>query len=127
MDTFKNTPEWKLENLKGAILLASQTIKSLEIINGGGAIAVLSFYGHALTSTSSTAAFNKCALIVALVAFALGVGSAVFCSIAAYISQRLVAVGTTGEMTAFYFSLSFGLLSAILFVVGVVASAFSFK
>ena len=101
MTDFRDTQEWRLENLKGTILLASQTIKSLEIINGGAAIGILTFYGH-ISSERGTTGLNKCAIIVALVCFGLGVFSAVACSFSAYIAQRIVATNSRGEMAWFH-------------------------
>lgn len=122
----RNSPEWRIENLKGTITLAAQTIKSLELINGAAAVGLLTFYGHvAVGSTASS--INRCALIVALVSFGLGVLSATICGLAAYLSQRVVATGSPGETGYFYGAMFFGLSSAACFLGGLIAGGFALK
>ena len=118
--------EWQLENLRGAIRLAGQTIKSLEIINGGGAVGILTFYGNVLSKGSPSIPFNIPALLLALWCFGLGGGTAVLCSIFSYGSQRVVATNAKGEMVLFSLALLAGLISVALFISGAVSAGLSF-
>lgn len=116
-EDIKQTKEWRVENLKGAIVLAGQTIKSLEIINGGGAIGILTFYGH------SPAGVNKNGLMFALTFFGLGVASAVACSLVAYLSQRAAALNDSRELNCFRVAVALGAISVVCFIIGLVAGA----
>jgi hypothetical protein len=118
--------EWQKENLKGAIQLAGQTIKSLEIVNGAGAISLLAFYGNVITQNYDSNLDGQ-ALKWALYYFGLGVGSAVSCSILAYLSQRVVATSTPGEFWLFASGLACALGSAVLFILGVCTAGQSFN
>lgn len=116
------------EHMRAAFAFGAQTIKSLEIVNGGAAIAILTFYGNVLSRSNSAFEFNRAALTASLLFFGLGVLSAVLCSVFAYISQLQTArldperLEAGMRMTAF----GFGLFSALLFGAGVVAAALSF-
>ncbi len=118
--------EWRVENLKGAITLAAQTIKSLEIVNGGAAIAILTFYGNLVSSSDTDVPIDKPSIVVALTVFGGGVLFATLCSIFAYLSQRFAAVQHRGELLCFYIAVSMGLLSGLCFLAGTVAAAASF-
>jgi hypothetical protein len=84
------TDSVSIENLKGAIALGSQTLKSLEIINGGAVLAILTFYGSAVKDNGKVP-FDKWELSQSLVIFAIGLTLAVAASCAAYIGQRIAA------------------------------------
>lgn len=123
--TDQNHFEWKLENLKGAIQLAAQTIKSLEIANGGGAIGVLTFYGNALVGRN-LAVGCKGYLLGSLVAFGGGIFFAVMTSLLAYVAQRIVATDGAYELRWFYCALATAFLSVFCFLAGVLLAGLSF-
>jgi hypothetical protein len=81
-----------VQNLKGAIELGQQTLKSLELVNGGAVIAILSFYGN-VVKDGSTAPIDPTALTHGLASFATGLGAAVLAAIFAYLSQLGDATG----------------------------------
>lgn len=132
--------EWQTENLKGAIQLGGQTVKSLELVNGAAAIAVLTFYGNLISkgasssncekATATVAGLDSAALKCALTSFALGVASAVLCSILGYVSQLVAATQTDAvkmEINIRLFAVGFGIVSAGLFVLGIVSASGIFK
>jgi hypothetical protein len=84
------TDSVSVENLRGAIALGSQTLKSLEIINGGAVLAILTFYGNAVKDHGKVP-FDKAQLSQSLVIFSVGLTFAVAASCAAYIGQRIAA------------------------------------
>ncbi|MBI1252104.1 MAG: hypothetical protein GC189_11595 [Alphaproteobacteria bacterium] len=114
------------EGHAGAVSLAVAGLQSLILINGGGAVALLAFYGEAL-SEGRTGGIDLRWFEGSLLLFALGVAAAAFATILAYISQlfwtqtrgapgkRDTAVRVAAILGAF--------LSAALFVVGIVFAA----
>ena len=114
-------------NLQGAIDLGAQTIKSLILVNGVAAGALLTFYGNGGAGQVTVPAFKS-----ALILFGLGVVAAVFCSVFAYLSQLVTATvasekGQSGEIALRLVSIVLGVISATLFFSGVVASAFGIR
>jgi hypothetical protein len=118
---------WNLENLRGAINLGGQAIKSLEIVNGAAAIGVLTFYGNAAEKAVGRA-IDLGWLRAGLIAFAGGVALSIITSICAYISQILAATRqpSLGEIRWRIVALVFGIGSAAMFVSGVVFVAIAF-
>jgi hypothetical protein len=116
--------EWQRENLKGAIQLASQTIKSLELANGGAAIALLTFYGNSI-SHGTALKLSLLYLRVGLICFAAGLFLAVVCAIFAYFSQLGTAIRwrEATEVRLRLIAIGAGVVSALLFASGVVSSA----
>lgn len=116
--------EWQRENLKGAIQLAAQTIKSLELANGGAAIALLTFYGNSI-SRGSAIRLSTAYLRVGLICFAAGLFLAVVCAIFAYFSQLGTAIGwrETTEVRLRLIAIGAAIASTALFASGVVSSA----
>jgi Flp pilus assembly CpaE family ATPase len=120
--------EWQRENLKGAIRLGGQTIKSLELVNGGAVIAVLTLYGH-LAISGQSVMLDRRAMERALVCFATGVGCAVGTSILAYLSQLAAAqvapvwLDQRGRNAA----IVLGLLSLGAFIAGVWQAGVAFR
>lgn len=111
-------------NLQGAIDLGKATINSLILVNGAAAGGLLTFYGNATAKGSPVP--HPGALTASLILFGFGVFAAVCCSICAYISQ--LAVGSfTGpkhlENPVRYGAMAAGILSAMLFLLGVIAGA----
>lgn len=121
--------EWQTENLRGAINIGAQTIKSLELINGGAVIAVLTFYGNVLSSSPGEIDIDRSWLTPALLNFASGVAWAVLCSILAYLSQLFSATKPAWSRTEQVLrggAVLAGLVSAGLFVLGVYGCAMAF-
>jgi hypothetical protein len=119
--------QWNLENLKGAIALGGQAVKSLELVNGGAAIGLLTFYGNAAAKNPQTS-IDVWWLKLALVSFAMGVALAVLTSILAYISQLISATEnpSDAEVNWRLGALTAGISSAITFVLGVIFVAVAF-
>ena len=117
---------WNLENLKGAILLGSQAIKSLELVNGAAAVGVLTFYGNyaAKGGTGIDPRFLKWGLV----AFAIGVAFAILTAICGYLSQLIAAVFPPPNAEGHWRvgALVAGVCSAFCFVGGVVFVALAF-
>ena len=118
---------WNLENLKGAISLGGQTVKSLELVNGGAAIGILSFYGNIALSCYPVADPHMVA--EGLKAFGGGVALATFCGIFGYVSQVRAAVGPIGyaEIVLRGLAVAVGTLSAVAFVTGLFDVGLSFE
>ena len=89
---------WSLENLRGATVLGAQTLRSLELINGGAAVALLSFYGNAATKAGGAVHLNTLDLRVSLSWFGAGVMASASAAILAYVAQVTVAT-TVGRST----------------------------
>jgi hypothetical protein len=85
--------EVDIENLKGAIQLGQQTLKSLELANGGAVVAILTFYGNVLKEGGAMA-LDRPSLTKALVVFAGGLFSALLAAIMGYVGQVTVATST---------------------------------
>ena len=79
-----------IENLKGALSLGAQTVKSLEIINGGAVLAILTFYGNAVKDGAKVP-FDRACLSLSLVIFAVGLAFAVAAACCGYVGQVTVA------------------------------------
>lgn len=86
-----------VQNLRGAIELGQQVLKSLELANGGAVIAILTFYGNAVKG-GSEAAIDPVWLTRALGAFATGLVIAILAAAFAYLSQLIAATGEPGEV-----------------------------
>ncbi|HEV2533505.1 hypothetical protein [Phenylobacterium sp.] len=82
--------EVDVENLKGAIALGQQVLKSLELANGGAVVAILTFYGN-LAKTSQPAAIDRAWIGRALIVFAVGLALALGAAACAYLGQVTVA------------------------------------
>jgi hypothetical protein len=78
--------ELQIENLKGAISLGIETLKSITLLNGGAAVAVLTFYGNALKDAAH-APVDKLFLRLTLASFAAGTFFSVIAFVMAYLSQ----------------------------------------
>ena len=119
--------DWNVENLKGAITLGGQTIKSLELVNGAAAIGILTFYGDVATRGTPNAINVDC-LRFGLLSFAFGVALSILTAICAYISQLIAATQepTDLEINWRLGALVAGIGSALLFVLGVALTAFAF-
>lgn len=121
--------DWQTENLKGAINLGAQTIKSLELVNGGAVLALLTFYGNVAVGAPAAVDIDRSWLTPALLNFASGVVWAVLCSILAYLSQLFSATKPTWGRTEQVLragAILAGLVSAGLFVLGVYDCAMAF-
>ncbi len=118
---------WNLENLRGAITLGSQTVKSLELINGAAAIGVLTFYGNVATRNSPNP-INPDFVRFGLLSFALGVALSILTAICAYISQLIAATQEPSDLEVNWRlgALAAGIGSAGLFVLGVMFTALAF-
>jgi hypothetical protein len=115
------------DNLKGAIDLGAQTIKSMILVNGVAAGALLTFYGDKGAQNVTVPALK-----IALVLFGSGVVAAVFCSLFAYLSQLATvqkenSSGGSSEEAVRIFAIALGIMSATLFLAGMVASAYAIK
>lgn len=110
----------QVENLKGAISLGTEALKSLILINGAAAIALLTFCANTARLPD-----NKVALYASLISFAVGVGLSMSAFIAAYLAQLDVA--TTGggkrEVTVRWWAIGFGIAATVAFFVGVGTAA----
>jgi len=121
--------EWQNENLKGAISLGLQTIRSLELVNGGAVLALLTFYGNVATNSSATIKIDVTWLNPALLNFASGVVWAVSCSILAYLAQLYTATKPEWsfvEQVLRTCAIVCGLVSVGLFALGVYDCAMAF-
>ncbi|MFI4949601.1 MAG: hypothetical protein ACHP7A_01015 [Caulobacterales bacterium] len=92
-----------VENLKGAIDLGKQVLKSLELVNGGAVIAILTFYGN-VVKDGSRVPIDPSMLSSGLRWFAGGLVLAVAASCFAYLGQLTEAtsapkVGGVGQAT----------------------------
>jgi hypothetical protein len=116
------------EGHAGAVAIAISSVQALLLINGGASVALLAFYGDAL-SKGPIATLDKDALKVSLILFALGVFAAALCSIFAYLSQLFWTQtrGTPGQRDERMriVAVLWALASAGLFLSGVVAAAFA--
>jgi len=117
----KQSPEWFIENLKGAITLADSGIKSLILVNGAADVGLLTFMGNGKA--------YPVGLRHALVSFAVGVFMATVCAIFAYGAQRCVATGSGTKVEAWLTipGVIFALLSAVAFGLGVYLAATAFS
>lgn len=122
---------WEVENLKGAITLAVEGMRSLILVNGGAAIGILTFYGNVLSKNPQAILLNQWALQVSLASFGFGVLAALLCSLCAYIAQRIAATGGPAlahkEMPFTYSGVALALASAIFFFVGLITAGLTFN
>lgn len=118
-----STVQLALERRKIAVGLATQTLKSLLVINGGAAIGILTFYGNVLTKMGVTT-INKWWITGALFCFAFGVFVAVLANGFAF-SEAILGSGQ-GENQAIRKAIWIGRGSAGLFLLGIVLSALAF-
>ena len=118
---------WQIENLRGAIDLGKQALKSLELLNGGAVVALLTFYGNVLSRSNAPVPFDKAEVAKGLLCFGMGLGCALLATIFAYVSQ-LVAATTQSrcELHIRVGAVVFGFASAAAFVLGSLYSASSF-
>jgi hypothetical protein len=117
------------ENLRGAISLGADAIKSLILVNGGAVLALLTFYGNVIARSPIPVALDKSWLAPALCNFASGVAWAIGASICAYLSQLITATmpeRRNAEMGVRTTAVLAGLISTGLFVYGVYQAARSF-
>lgn len=78
--------DWHLEETyKGRITLSIEVMRVILAINGGAAIAVLSFWGH----SNSTASMP---LRMPLLAFGIGIAIAALTTVVAYVAQSMLYV-----------------------------------
>jgi hypothetical protein len=133
-----------LQNLKSAIRIGQQTLKSLELVNGGAIIAILTFYGN-VVKDGSRVPIDLQLLTWGLKAFSGGLVAAVLAAICAYLSQLGEATSEPDapmqpEQAAMhkeravalarkvrFASIIFGLVSCAAFGVGTWCSANSFQ
>ena len=106
--------EWRIENLRGAITMAVESLKMLVLVNGGAAIGLLSFFG-----AHSGRAIPKLALSV----FGIGVAAAALAALFGYGAQRTVAVEGPYEMCYARAAIVLAVLSALAFVGGMVVAS----
>jgi hypothetical protein len=118
---------WQIENLRGTIDLAKQSLKSLELLNGGAAIALLTFYGNVLSRSNATIPFDKAEVARGLLSFGIGLGCGLLATILAYVSQLIAATTQSkSEVHVRIGAILFGLASAVAFILGTLYSASSF-
>ncbi len=118
---------WQIENLRGAIDLGKQALKALELLNGGGAVAILTFYGNVLSRSNAPIPFDKDEVARGLLSFGIGLGCALLATIFGYISQLIAATtNSRSEVWVRIAAIMFALASAVVFVVGTLYSASSF-
>ena len=130
-----------IQNLKGAIKLGQQTLKSLEFANGGAVVAILSFYGN-VASRSGYVPIDRAEISRALVVFASGLAVALVAAVLAYLGQLFVATSEPNSPTdspdfrsrrlrhsnqLLTAAIICALLSTGLFVTGVVCASHAFK
>lgn len=133
IEEFKARADRSNRNLDGAIMLASQTLKSLEWINGAAAAGLLTFFGNALVRGSAVP-ISPPLVAVSLVFFGLGLFAAVVGCGVAYGSQLRVATDKIwaaqppeGEIENRTRALWIAGTSAVLFVFGLFAAILSFS
>jgi hypothetical protein len=76
----------RIENLKGAITLGVEALKTTILLNGGAAIAVLTFYGN-IAKDGTHLPINRFCLRLTLASFAFGTLLAGISFLMAYLSQ----------------------------------------
>lgn len=106
--------EWRIENLRGAIAMAVESLKMLVLVNGGAAIGLLSFFG-----THADHAMPRAALFV----FGIGVAMASLAAVFGYIAQRQVAVEGPYEIPYAKVAIGLALSSSFAFCGGVVLAS----
>lgn len=79
-----------VQNLKSAIELGQQILKSLELVNGGAVVAILTFYGN-VVKDGSKVPIDPLWLAAALKTFAWGLAVALGAAACAYLGQLAVA------------------------------------
>ena len=116
-----------VENLKGAIQLGAQTLKSLELINGGAAVGILTFYGNVL-SRPVDARIDRIAISHALMCFGIGVAAAAIASGIGYLSQLRLAHYPAGVIDNWFRGLAIisGIVSFVVFVIGLYLATVAF-
>jgi hypothetical protein len=119
--------EWQRENLKGAIYLGAQTLKSLELINGGATIGILTFYGNVL-ARGELNLIDRATITYALWCFGAGVACAAIASGLGYISQLILAhfPEKIVDVVIRCMAIAFGFASITLFCLGVFFAGISF-
>jgi hypothetical protein len=114
-------------NLRGAIDFGILTIRSLILVNGAGAVGLLTFYGNA--AAKGAAPVNVGFLTTAIILFGFGVFFAITCSLAAYLSQLAVGAVTGPkrlEAPVRIVAIVCGAVSASLFLAGIIIAAMAF-
>jgi hypothetical protein len=87
--------ERDMTNLKGAFEFGAQALKSIELLNGGAVLALLTFYGSILKD-AKPAHLDKKALTLALMSYAVGLCLGLFAALLAYFSQLQSATARNG-------------------------------
>lgn len=108
--------ETRTEHLRGAIVLGAETIKALLLVNGGGAVGLLTFYGN---FDEAGRPIDRSVLVYAISGFVTGLILAVLASGFGYFSQLAVAAGRRAEVPLRTVAVAFALGSAVAFATGV--------
>jgi hypothetical protein len=126
-DNQQDASNWQVENLKGAIALATVAIQTLTLVNGGAVISILTFYGNVVAKQPSVILIDRTNLKVALVLFGLGVFAATAAACCAYTSQLASAIERypKSESAVRTLGIASGVFSALFFLIGVVFAAVS--
>lgn len=120
------------ENLKGALSLAGQVLKSLEWINGAAAAGLLTFYGNVLIKGDASL-IDPRLITLSLISFGIGLLAAVIAAAAAYGSQLRVATATiwhnglvSGEVLGRRAAIAVAALSGLAFAAGLAFAGSAF-
>jgi len=117
-------------NLQEAFEMARETIRTLFALNGAAAIAILAFYGQALTASNAISAAARTALSASLSWFTVGATWAALTFVVAYCTQLFWGSSYDSENTqavahrfaqrAHLFAAVFAIFSLGSFMLGVV-------
>jgi hypothetical protein len=107
----------QLELSKSVITTAQAAVKSVLLVNGGSAVALLAFIGHLATSGNRTDVVSKLAL--PLLIFALGVGAAAVTAACVALTQKSYVGGWKRTGLLFVtLSITVGITALACFFVG---------
>jgi hypothetical protein len=107
----------QLELSKSVITTAQNAVKSVLLVNGGSAVALLAFVGHLATSGGQNGAVSRLAL--PLLSFALGVGAAAVTAACIALTQKSYVGGWKRTGLLFVaLSIAVGVASLACFFVG---------
>ena len=111
--------EREMTNLRGAFEFGAQALKSIELLNGGAVLALLTFYGSILKD-AKPAHFDKTDLTRALMSYAVGLCLGLFAALLAYFSQLQSATARNGgsEDAWRVVSVALAILAALAFPLG---------
>lgn len=119
--------EWERENLKAAFQFGDRALQSALIVNGGAAVALLTFLGH-YTVSAPTLRVCLWGLKAALITFCVGVASVLVAAAFGWIAQLQTIDSGNGKdrgIPARWVAGSFGLFSIVTFLSGAVTAALS--